>query len=169
MMAFVHECQRVNCQRFENYENRLDTFENWHMVNLHQSAEDLAHAGFFRVNDHDDVVQCFSCQIKLHAWEPSDSAFLEHERWSPMCSYIEVLKRKSTALLVYILPMITQTERQSVLRQDPRKCEQCQIDDISIVMYPCGHSLTCVVCAIPLLRCPRCRVYILEKKSINLP
>ena len=164
-MAF-NETERTNCPEYQNYRSRLATFETWDMLNLCQSAESMAHAGFFRLNDYDDHVQCFCCMVKLYAWQPSDTAFVEHKRWSPVCPYVRELKCQ-TVLLIYILPLITMVERHMALRKDPQKCEQCQIDDISIAFWPCGHRLTCSVCALPLLRCPRCHVHILQKKSIN--
>ena len=166
-MAFVHRIQqRINQPAYRSYQSRLDTYgDNWFLMNLCQSAESLAYAGFFRINDYNDVVQCFACEVKLHAWEPSDDPLLEHEKWSPSCWYVAYCKRQMV-MLIYILPLITMVERSSALRRDPQKCTQCQIDDISIKFWPCQCRLTCTVCSIPLVNCPRCHVHILQKSSI---
>lgn len=56
--------------------------------------ESLAKYGFYRERvvvdsaPNDDSVVCHFCRIKISNWEPTDSAYDEHLRWSPTCRFI---------------------------------------------------------------------------------
>ena len=169
-MSFSASLNRPNEQCYENFNHRLSTFLTWDSLHVSQSAESLAMAGFFRCNNTDDSVQCHVCNVRLYAWIPSDVPLTEHERWSPYCPFIPLVKTQKSgllALLVYILPLITTPERQSMLRRDPNLCIKCTIDPISVELWPCRHKLTCVICSIDISRCPRCNVLVTQKNRIN--
>ena len=158
---------RSNDRRYNDYNARLETFSNWADLELCQSAESMAKAGFFRCNETTDLVECFKCHVKLHAWHPTDEALSEHEKWSPFCPFVQLQKFELLAILLYILPLITVTETQSMLRRDPNVCTVCVIDMVSVELWPCHHRLTCFVCSIGIIRCPRCNILVTQKNRIN--
>ncbi|XP_069131314.1 baculoviral IAP repeat-containing protein 7-like isoform X1 [Argopecten irradians] len=51
------------------------------------------------------------------------------------------------------------TEENRVLREQ-KICKVCLDEDASIVFLPCGHLVTCPMCASALRKCPVCRIYI---------
>lgn len=75
------------------YDHRFQTFKNW---TGHQTPESLARAGFFYLQDKDEV-QCYCCGIRIHKWEPTDDPIKEHLRWSEHCTYAELVSKWSKA------------------------------------------------------------------------
>lgn len=65
---------------------RLSSFVNWPQE-APVRPQDLAAAGFYYIG-HSDRVQCFSCDISLRGWEPGDTAWSEHARYSPSCEFV---------------------------------------------------------------------------------
>ena len=165
-MSFFN-LNRPNHRRYVNFDCRLDTFSNWASLHLCQSAESMALAGFFRCNEINDCVQCHVCNVRIHAWVPSDEALSEHEKWSPFCPFVKLRKSQMLALLVYILPLITNHETQSMVRRDPGLCTKCTIDPINVEFWPCQHRVICSICAISIIRCPRCHIFVSHKNRIN--
>uniref|UniRef100_A0A2C9JJC5 Dual E2 ubiquitin-conjugating enzyme/E3 ubiquitin-protein ligase BIRC6 n=1 Tax=Biomphalaria glabrata TaxID=6526 RepID=A0A2C9JJC5_BIOGL len=71
---------------------RRETFANWpHMNYKWALPEQMAQAGFFHhPNLHgDDRAMCFTCNVCLVCWEPTDEPWSEHERHSQSCPYIK--------------------------------------------------------------------------------
>ncbi|XP_059157271.1 baculoviral IAP repeat-containing protein 6-like isoform X2 [Physella acuta] len=71
---------------------RRETFANWpHMNYKWALPEPMAQAGFFHhPNLHgDDRAMCFTCNVCLVCWEPTDEPWSEHERHSQSCPYIK--------------------------------------------------------------------------------
>ncbi|GFO34551.1 baculoviral iap repeat-containing protein 6, partial [Plakobranchus ocellatus] len=71
---------------------RRETFANWpHMNYKWALPEPMAQAGFFHhPNLHgDDRAMCFTCNVCLVCWEPTDEPWSEHERHSQLCPYIK--------------------------------------------------------------------------------
>ncbi|GFS25394.1 baculoviral IAP repeat-containing protein 6, partial [Elysia marginata] len=71
---------------------RRETFVNWpHMNYKWALPEPMAQAGFFHhPNLHgDDRAMCFTCNVCLVCWEPTDEPWSEHERHSQLCPYIK--------------------------------------------------------------------------------
>lgn len=66
--------------------HRLTTFRDWpHDHPLHPC--DLAAAGFYYLGTGDSV-KCFKCSIPLHNWDPTDTPWGEHQKWSPRCPLV---------------------------------------------------------------------------------
>ena len=38
-----------------------------------------------------DLCECFSCHVRLSAWERDDDAMKEHFKWSKDCDYIKMV------------------------------------------------------------------------------
>ena len=80
-----------------NYANehaRLHTFINWPKDCPVQPTE-LIDAGFYYTGN-DDKVECFKCRIVLAGWEPQDTPWGEHEKWSKDCPLVvEHLRRRN--------------------------------------------------------------------------
>ena len=71
------------------YENRLKTYDTYPKQMLPDKYE-LASAGLYYIGES-DVCECFSCHIKLNAWERGDNAMKEHYKWSPNCEYLKIV------------------------------------------------------------------------------
>lgn len=66
--------------------HRLTTFVDWpHDHAIH--PYDLAAAGFYYLGQNDSV-RCFKCSISLHNWDPDDTPWGEHMKWSPQCPLV---------------------------------------------------------------------------------
>ncbi|XP_055955957.1 uncharacterized protein LOC126815350 [Patella vulgata] len=75
-----------------SYQNRLDTFKKWPHHSI--SPRDVSRAGLYMTGKGDSV-QCFTCDVILKSWKPTDDPFTEHQKWSPNCSYIAEKYSKS--------------------------------------------------------------------------
>lgn len=85
-----------------NEHHRLTTFVDWphdHPIR----AWDLSSAGFYYLGTGDSV-KCYKCSIMLHNWDPTDTPWGEHKKWSPMCplvldhnSTLQRVQRQNTA------------------------------------------------------------------------
>ena len=85
-----------------NEHHRLTTFVDWphdHPIR----AWDLSAAGFYYLGTGDSV-KCYKCSIMLHNWDPTDTPWGEHKKWSPMCPLVlehnsrpQHVQRQSTA------------------------------------------------------------------------
>lgn len=74
---------------------RLETFFTWPRNSFLQ-PNDLAEAGFVYTGKGDGV-SCYKCKILLKQWQPGDTAWSEHWRWSPACPLvIEYIHRQSS-------------------------------------------------------------------------
>lgn len=96
--------------RMASYHARLKTLSRWPL--LKPSPTELAKAGFFHVRcnppptttsaatsvprsrpqtfpgECGDSVKCFWCGERIHRWQETDDALLEHARLSPSCLYV---------------------------------------------------------------------------------
>ena len=69
-----------------NEHHRLTTFVDW-PHDHHIRPWDLSAAGFYYLGTGDNV-KCYRCGIPLHNWEPTDTPWGEHQKWSPMCPLV---------------------------------------------------------------------------------
>lgn len=77
-------------------ENRLRSFTSkpgW-PVDCPVKPHDLSKSGFFYTGDRDKVM-CAYCRGRLLNWSPGDSAFGEHMRHFPRCSFLEKLAKEA--------------------------------------------------------------------------
>lgn len=53
--------------------------------------EQMAQAGFYHQPNKmgDDRALCFTCNVCLVCWEPTDEPWSEHERHSPSCPFVK--------------------------------------------------------------------------------
>lgn len=78
-----------------NYANehaRLHSFINWPKTCPVQPKE-LIDAGFY-YRGNGDKVECFKCGIILAGWEPLDTPWGEHEKWSKDCPLVIEHRRR---------------------------------------------------------------------------
>ncbi|XP_062128953.1 death-associated inhibitor of apoptosis 1 [Drosophila sulfurigaster albostrigata] len=80
---------RMN-DKYHREDERLRTFDNWHVVFL--DKKDLALTGMFFTNQ-EDKVKCYFCEVEIGRWERDDHPVQEHLRWSPNCP---LLRRRTT-------------------------------------------------------------------------
>ncbi|GLV43984.1 Death-associated inhibitor of apoptosis 2 [Carabus blaptoides fortunei] len=75
---------------YATLEARLRSFTGW-SVDLIQTPDMLAEAGFYYVN-RGDQVRCFHCDGGLRHWDPEDDPWVEHARWFPGCAFVRLVK-----------------------------------------------------------------------------
>ncbi|KAL4237916.1 Baculoviral IAP repeat-containing protein 6 [Mactra antiquata] len=71
---------------------RRDTFSKWPHMNYKWALPDpMAQAGFYHQPNlsGDDRAMCFTCNVCLVCWEPTDEPWSEHERHSPSCPFVK--------------------------------------------------------------------------------
>ncbi|KAK6180714.1 hypothetical protein SNE40_008714 [Patella caerulea] len=71
---------------------RRDTFIKWPHMNYKWALPDpMAQAGFYHQPNAtgDDRAMCFTCNVCLVCWEPTDEPWSEHERHSPSCPFVK--------------------------------------------------------------------------------
>lgn len=71
----------------ESIHQRLTTFIDWPEDCPVQPWE-LAAAGFYYMGTGDNV-RCYKCKVQLRNWEPDDTPWAEHKRWSPDCPLVK--------------------------------------------------------------------------------
>ncbi|KAI5712209.1 hypothetical protein M8J75_006645 [Diaphorina citri] len=76
------------------YTNRLATFTNWTFKNGNCTAEHMAHAGFYLIQD--DCTKCVFCYKELDGWEVTDYPWDEHKSHKPDCPFVQLNKRDLT-------------------------------------------------------------------------
>lgn len=69
-----------------NEHHRLTTFVDW-PHDHHIRPWDLSASGFYYLGTGDSV-KCYKCSIMLHNWDPTDTPWGEHKKWSPMCPLV---------------------------------------------------------------------------------
>lgn len=67
--------------------HRLATFIDW-PEDCPVRPWELASAGFF-YKGTGDTVMCYKCKVTLRNWEPEDTPWGEHKRWSPDCPLVK--------------------------------------------------------------------------------
>ena len=72
------------------FSSRIDTFREWQRTYPHTTPtpECLCSAGFFMIPGSEDSVRCFQCGLVQFGWEPGDSPWKRHRRYSPNCLYV---------------------------------------------------------------------------------
>ncbi|XP_067212436.1 baculoviral IAP repeat-containing protein 6 isoform X3 [Linepithema humile] len=71
---------------------RRNTFPKWPHMNYKWALPDqMAQAGFYHEPNTtgDDRAMCFTCNVCLVCWEPTDEPWSEHERHSPACPFVK--------------------------------------------------------------------------------
>ncbi|XP_034941309.1 baculoviral IAP repeat-containing protein 6 isoform X2 [Chelonus insularis] len=71
---------------------RRETFAKWPHMNYKWALPgQMAQAGFYHEPNTtaDDRAMCFTCNVCLVAWEPTDEPWSEHERHSPACPFVK--------------------------------------------------------------------------------
>ena len=93
-------------------DKRLETFLTWPRFALLEPKE-LADAGFVYTGKEDGV-SCYMCKVLLKQWEHGDTAWKEHERWSPVCPLvIEHLRQKNRLVRHYSDSVLNSQQQQN--------------------------------------------------------
>ena len=71
------------------YEDRLNTFDTW-PLQIVPNKYQLASAGF-TYTGKSDIVECFSCELRLDRWKKEDDPVKEHTKLSPNCYFIKMI------------------------------------------------------------------------------
>ena len=89
--------------QYEQLENRSRTFKkNW------KGPRSMSEAGFVYTGQ-EDLVYCFSCNIKLDGWTKHMDPLLRHKEESPTCSFVrqqlQVIKGKAKSVVAPSKPL----------------------------------------------------------------
>lgn len=160
--------------KWETVYKRQDSFKGW-PSHLPIKPEPLVESGLF-YSGICDFVTCFCCDVGISDWEIGNNPDIVHLKWSPNCAfmnlkfdrnYIErVIKRlkdddisngKTSICDTDITLPFNNLEQES----KPFSCSICY-DDVPnlIIVLPCGHMSTCVMCSVSVKNCPVCRITI---------
>lgn len=82
-------------KRYFAFAGRLRSFQElgWPYQDGICSAERMAIAGFYKLNEHDDV-KCAFCLKELCGWEQGDDPWKEHLDHSPQCLFAKLGKQE---------------------------------------------------------------------------
>jgi hypothetical protein len=83
------------------YENRLQTFESWSQQ-IQPNKYELASAGFYYTG-RGDIVQCFSCAIRLNQWKKTDDPMKEHGIHSKNCLFLKMVGQSNRSENISLL------------------------------------------------------------------
>ena len=67
----------------------------------------MVQSGLFYSGDG-DMVECFSCQVKLDSWQGVDVADIEHLTHSPFCNFMKKKLKENPSLLVELVIILLQ-------------------------------------------------------------
>ena len=84
----VPDCE-TNKNDLKYFQSRLRTFNDW-PSQIRPDKFALAQSGFVYLGKS-DMVKCFCCGIVCHEWKTDDNAWLEHQKHSQNCEYINMV------------------------------------------------------------------------------
>lgn len=93
---------------------RLSTFLTWPKTVPVQPTE-LCDAGFYYTG-RDDSVKCYICECALRQWEPGDTAWGEHRKFSPNCPLVISMIRGNQRTNANARPPVYNTPQMSPQR-----------------------------------------------------
>ena len=79
---------------FKFYMERLKTYDSW-SSQIKPDKFQLTLTGFF-YSGRSDIVECFSCGLRLHKWEKEDDPLIEHRELSPNCLFMKMIGQTNT-------------------------------------------------------------------------
>ena len=82
---------------------RMISFEDKALPNI--NCTEMVNSGFF-YSGEGDMVECFSCQIRLHSWQSVDVVDIEHLTHSPSCLFMKKKLTLNSDLLLELVVML---------------------------------------------------------------
>lgn len=76
------------------FNNRLQTFETW-SSQIQPNKFQLSSAGFYYTG-RGDIVECFSCALRLHDWKKEDDPMIEHRKLSSDCLFLKMIGQSNS-------------------------------------------------------------------------
>ena len=157
---------------YRTKEQRLQTFANFPSL-FRATHEEFADAGLF-FRGKRDLLRCFFCNGGLKDWFPHDDPYVEHAKWYPSCEFIVNLKgQEFVDDIVAQFPDLRRPKMRfkltnpSVIPIEEShtkiECKVCFQNEANMVIIPCGHVVTCGICAVQLEKCPICRQNISDR------
>lgn len=166
---------------YSTYVSRLNSYKDWPM-SLRQKPKDLAEAGFFYTGQGDKT-KCFYCDGGLKDWEDDDIPWEQHARWFDRCAFVQLAKGRDyiqkvmTEACTLKSPNkektksteesiknneneVTTVEKDSDKTNaiaDEKLCKICFERERNVCFVPCGHVVSCTMCAFSTTKCPMCR------------
>lgn len=137
-------CPMYLYENFTKKQDRLETFKTW--TGAFKNTEKLAASGFVHLG-YKNVVQCYSCKIKLGEWDEKDDPFIEHKRLNERCLHMLNMEKQKNHYI----------------------CDICLDREKNTCFLPCAHVVCCIDCCANITEeCPVCKTIIEQKIRIFL-
>ncbi len=156
-------------EHYKDFETRLETYRDTWSKDIPVTVDELAKAGFYYKGTHDKVdrVQCPWCFGMLYNWQKGDTAFGEHMRYFPSCSFVvskfmktESVKEERSSLSLEEAEVDNLIRKNETLKSSIT-CKVCLEEPLRVVFLPCQHFVCCAQCSSQVDKCPMCREEIL--------
>lgn len=151
---------------------RLRSFDTWPR-GLAQKPQEMAAAGFFYTGEGDRV-RCYYCDGGVKDWEAEDVPLKVHKQYFNRCPYIMLLededksigetaqktnvKSRNCVITSKNCEVSIQNDIDNVKYYKDMSCKICTVEEVSTVLIPCGHVITCTKCTLSVNNtCPMCR------------
>lgn len=152
----------------------------------------LARAGFY-YSGRDDVVVCAYCGGTIHRRKLGEDPLTGHARYFPGCGYVkervnkssdgeknskfdqhfitrdfdddEQLRKELDVNILALTDKIVRLREENERLRRERICLMCGHDEVSVVLFPCNHLVSCKQCSHSANNCPKCNATVLGKVS----
>ncbi|XP_070495611.1 baculoviral IAP repeat-containing protein 5 [Chironomus tepperi] len=105
-------------------EHRIKSFENWEFdENEKCSVSEMAKAGFYYtgLSKDDDSATCFVCGKVLDGWENTDDPWMEHQKHSANCKFVQMRRSEDDLTLEEFLDLFKHIIKQFLTNQFHKK------------------------------------------------
>ena len=167
-------------QYFESATKRLETFSNTQWTSFlpwitEDRSIDFANAGLYYIG-YQDCVKCFICNGGLCNWEVADDPWVEHAKYYPNCTHINLTRSNKFINICRELGQIEKSNKKLIedyntlsfkvrmlslihgneyeVESNPYVCKICFTKDMDTILTPCNHLLSCHNCSYNLKICP---------------
>ncbi|CAG9802208.1 unnamed protein product [Chironomus riparius] len=135
-MPAIHELSAEEMKRASNIvttlgdtlkifeELRIKSFENWQFdENEKCSVLEMARAGFYYSGNSkdDDSAICFVCGKVLDGWENTDDPWMEHQKHSANCKFVQMRRSEDDLTLEEFLDLCEHIIKQFLTNQFRKK------------------------------------------------
>jgi len=168
-------------------EDRLKTFKHWPAVLQHLCFE-LCLSGLYYINSG-DIVVCYVCREQICNWWPDHSPWQRHYYQNPKCPHIVINNHSYKIPASYqqhvndngasinnkkadlndkpSAPRLNLIQHESHWRLP--QCVKCRSDFIDCMLLTCHHLCVCSRCAVAIVECPVCELYVSGTVRVNIP
>ncbi|AKR17461.1 IAP-5 [Mocis latipes granulovirus] len=179
------EDQQLLNMNLAKMEDRLKTFQQWPASLQHLSFEMCLNGLYY--SNVGDVAVCYVCGERIKDWWPHHSPWQRHYEQNNKCPFIAINwqqqhKTQYDDNNVVLLNKTSCADKPIILSSAPQlnvilheshwrlpQCVACRSDFIQCVLLPCYHLCVCSGCAVIVVECPVCEMYVSGTLKINIP